>query len=147
MTACNTPQELSSESNIEPPKPKPAVLFKQSDQLMPLLDQAKDENKVVFVDVYATWCMPCKVMDEDVFSDPATADFMNEHFINYKVDGEKGNGLKIVTFFDIKAYPTLLFLDGNGKVLLRQEGMVYPNELKRMAKKALAANASPEIKS
>ena len=32
-----------------------------------LLAEAKRQNKPIFVDVYTTWCRPCKVLDKDVF--------------------------------------------------------------------------------
>ena len=32
-----------------------------------LLAEAKKQNKPIFVDIYTTWCRPCKVLDKDVF--------------------------------------------------------------------------------
>ncbi|RYF73450.1 MAG: disulfide isomerase, partial [Cytophagaceae bacterium] len=34
-----------------------------------LLAEAKMQRKLIFVDVYADWCGPCKMLDRDVFSD------------------------------------------------------------------------------
>jgi len=104
---------------------------------MPLLDRAKNENKLVFVDVYADWCMPCKMMDRDVFTDPALGRFMNENFISVKIDAEKGNGSNIASIFEVYAYPTLLFLDENGRVLERKVGAAYQTEMRRLADSAI----------
>ena len=42
------------------------IQFRQG-TLKPMLDQAKKENKLVFVDCYTTWCGPCKWMEANVF--------------------------------------------------------------------------------
>ena len=50
---------------------------------------AKAENKLVFVDVMTSWCGPCKRMASDVFPQKMVGDFMNQHFVNIKIDAEK----------------------------------------------------------
>lgn len=111
--------------------------FERTDKLMPLLDRAKAENKLVFVDVYASWCMPCKMMDREVFTDPALGKFMNDNFINVKIDAEKGNGSNVASIFEVYAYPTLLFLDENGRVLERKVGAAYQTEMRKLANRAI----------
>ena len=54
-----------------------------------LLAEAKKQNKLIFVDVYTTWCRPCKVLDKDVFPNEKVGEFYNKNFINYKIDAEK----------------------------------------------------------
>ena len=136
LAGSSTKETAGKESS----KPKPAVNFATSDQLMPLLAQAKEEDKLIFVDFYTTWCLPCRLMDEDVFTDQKLADFMNDKFINMKVNAERGNGVKLATIFQVRAYPTLLFLDAEGNVLQRKEGAAFQRELRSMAEKALSAN-------
>ncbi len=41
-----------------------------------VLAKAKAENKYIFVDCYATWCIPCKKMDTDVYSSQKVGDFL-----------------------------------------------------------------------
>ena len=81
------------------------------------LAKAKKEDKIVFVDCYTTWCGPCKWMDKNVFTDGAVAEFYNEHFVNVKLDMERGEGLDIATIYDVRAYPTLLFINGEGEIV------------------------------
>ena len=110
----------------------------QSDKLMPVLEIAKTENKLVFVDFYTTWCLPCNLMDEDVFTDKELSKFLNDNFINYKVDAEKGNGANLSVLYQIIAYPTLLFLDAEGNVLTRKIGAAYQTEMSQLAEEAIA---------
>ena len=51
-----------------------------------IVDMAKSTNKFIFVDVYADYCPPCKLMDTQVFPNRDVAVFYNEHFINYKIN-------------------------------------------------------------
>ena len=109
----------------------------KNQSLMDIVDIAVKENKLIFVDVYADWCMPCKNMDDDVFSDNGIADFMKSNFINYKVDGEKFNGPNLGVMFGLGGYPTLLILDQKGRIVERHDGALYHSGLKRMAKEAI----------
>ena len=110
----------------------------KSDKLMPVLEVAKSENKLVFVDFYTTWCLPCKLMDEDVFTDEEFGDYMNDNFINYKIDAEKGGGPDLALLYQVMVFPTLLFLDADGNVLVRKDGAAYQTELRSLASKAQA---------
>ncbi len=57
-----------------------------------LLETAKKEGKLIFVDCYTEWCQPCKQMEQQVFPSKKVGKFYNEHFINVKMDMEKGEG-------------------------------------------------------
>jgi thiol-disulfide isomerase/thioredoxin len=82
-----------------------------------ILAQAKEQDKLVFLDAYTTWCGPCKWMSANVFPEEAVGDYYNKHFINAKIDMEKGEGLEIAKTYGIRAYPTLLFVNGDGDLV------------------------------
>ena len=82
-----------------------------------VLEKAKKENKIIFLDAYAVWCGPCKNMDAQIYTDPKVADFYNANFINVKYDMEKGEGPKLANLFQVTAYPSLLFINTEGKVI------------------------------
>ena len=117
---------------------KEGVDFVNSDKLTPILEMAGNNDKLVFVDFYTTWCLPCKLMDEDVFTDKSVSALMNDNFISYKVNAEKDNGPNLALLYQVNVFPTLLFLDENGKVLVRKEGAAYQTELKSLAEEAMA---------
>jgi uncharacterized protein YyaL (SSP411 family) len=51
--------------------------------------RAKAENKPILVSIGYSTCHWCHVMERESFEDVDTADFMNKHFINIKVDREE----------------------------------------------------------
>ena len=117
---------------------KEGVDFVNSDKLTPILEMAGNNDKLVFVDFYTTWCLPCKLMDEDVFTDKSVSALMNDNFISYKVNAEKDNGPNLALLYQVNVFPTLLFLDENGKVLVRKEGAAYQTEFRSLAEEAMA---------
>ena len=83
------------------------------------LARAEDEGKHVFVDVYATWCGPCKVMDAVVFPREEVGEHYNAHFVNLKLDAEDEsiNGPAISERYEVGAYPTYLYLNPDGSLV------------------------------
>ena len=83
---------------------------------------AKEEDKIIFVDAYAVWCGPCKRMAKDVFTDQKVGQFYNKNFINVKMDMERGEGPKFGKTYPVSAYPTLMYIDGEGKLVTKATG-------------------------
>lgn len=102
------------------------------------LAKAKSENKLIFVDAYAKWCGPCKTMAAQTFTQKAAGDFFNANFINLKIDMEEPDGRAFGNDFPVRAYPTLFFIDGNGKLVQRAVGMQRIDGLLALANEALA---------
>lgn len=50
------------------------------------LSKAKAENKPILVSIGYSACHWCHVMERESFEDEGTAYFMNEHFVNIKID-------------------------------------------------------------
>ncbi|MEM8908097.1 MAG: thioredoxin family protein [Bacteroidota bacterium] len=120
-----------SKSTVE--APAKGVRFEKAEALSDVLEKAEKKGKLVFVDLYTTWCVPCKVMDEEVFTDQAVMEVLNNNFLSYKVDAEKGNGTNLAFVFQSQVYPTLLFLDHRGKVIERNDGALAQSQLIEMA--------------
>jgi thioredoxin 1 len=98
------------------------------------LDKAKAENKLVFLDAYTSWCGPCKMLQKNVFTQQSVGDFFNKEFINVKIDMEKGEGPTLALQYPLEGYPTLLFIDGDGKVVKKVLGYLSPEALLAVGK-------------
>ena len=60
--------------------------------------------------------------------------FFNSNFVNLSLDGEKGQGLQLFQTYRLKAFPTLIILDSDGKPLLAAEGYIDAKTLIGFAK-------------
>lgn len=88
---------------------------------------AKEENKIIFVDVMADWCLPCKLMINDIEKDEKVVAYFNENFINLKIN-EKSNR-EFMLNFSILVLPTILFLDNEANEVERKIGYKDVNDL------------------
>lgn len=108
-----------------------------------ILQQAKAENKLVFIDVFTSWCKPCKMMDAEVFTRKDVGDAFNTAFINVKMDADRG-GSRIARLYDVKAYPTYLFVNGDGKLVYKAIGGTDAERFISYAHAALTEKEDPK---
>jgi len=101
------------------------------------LAEAKKQNKPLFVDFYATWCVPCKRMAKEVFTLPEVGEYFNPRFISLQIDAEKPENVDVAKTYKVEAFPTLGILDGEGKALSINVGYMNAQELMAMAKTAV----------
>jgi len=102
--------------------------------------EAKAQGKLIFMDAYAVWCGPCKMMTNTVFPQQEVGDFFNANFINLKVDMEKGEGVDLRRQYGVSAYPTLLLIDAQGEVVQQIKGAKSAESLISWAKTAEMPN-------
>lgn len=101
-----------------------------------ILAKAKKEKKLVFMDAYATWCGPCKLMEKNIFPQKSVREYYNANFINSRFDMEKGEGREIARKYGIRSYPSFLFLNGDGEVVMKSYGYMDENQFLSLAKEA-----------
>lgn len=100
--------------------------------------QAKKENKLIFLDANTSWCGPCKKMEKYTFTNPDVAKYYNKHFINVKMNMEKGEGRNIARKLNVRYYPSLFFINAKGEVALKNVGYMNGPEFLALGKKAKA---------
>ncbi len=102
------------------------------------LGKARDENKMMFIEVYTTWCTYCRQMDATVFSQPQVGNYQNEHFINLKFDALKADGITIRKSYAVLAIPSFLYLDPGGMLVKKVIGYQSEEQLLQISQTALA---------
>jgi len=108
--------------------------------------------KKIFVDAYTIWCGPCKMLDKNTFSNPDLVAYMNKNYYAVKFNAEgnetvifkgkkytnpsfnpdskgRNSAHELSTFFGVRAYPTLLFLDEETNLITPLTGYRTPNQL------------------
>jgi len=114
------------------------------------LIKASAEGKMIFMDCYTDWCMPCKILDHFVFKSVEGGDYFNKNFVNVKMDMEKGEGIELQKKYVAGVFPTLLLLNPDGtehnrltgatnkpaefiarveEAVKKENGMIYRKEL------------------
>ena len=109
------------------------IRFEKSLNWPGVLQKARQEHKGIFVDCYATWCGPCKMMDNAVYPNDTVGKYMNDKFISVRLQMDKTDhddstvrqwyytAASFENTYSITAYPTFLlpsifllaFLPGN----------------------------------
>lgn len=107
------------------------------------VEQAKKENKMVFIDFYTDWCGPCKVMARDVFPQKKVGDYFNQRFVCIKLNAEK-EGRQDAKTYQVKAYPTFLVLDTDKNVKLDIKGSMTAETFISKIESELNPQLSPE---
>ena len=114
-----------------------------------ILAKAKKEKKLVFLDAYASWCGPCKLMEKNIFTLPAVKAYYDANFINARFDMEKGEGREIAAKYSVRSYPSFLFLNGDGELVMQNFGYMGEADFLTIAKEAnnpkLAGNSMVEL--
>ncbi|MDY4043268.1 MAG: thioredoxin family protein, partial [Marinifilaceae bacterium] len=101
--------------------------------------KAKAEGKMIFVDLYTSWCGPCKMMADKIFPDQELGKYMNERFVCVKYDAEKdAEGKVLAEKYAVTAYPTFLLLNAD-QALENQivGGVSKPEEFSPVVEEAL----------
>lgn len=83
---------------------------------------AVKQGKPVFIDLYATWCPPCRLMEREVFSRKDVGEFMQKRFVSAKYDVDKTTGRELMQRYGSGAIPLYLVFDTDGELLGRIEG-------------------------
>jgi thioredoxin 1 len=101
------------------------------------LKQASAQNKYIFVDAYASWCGPCKMLKMTTFKNSKAAVFYNRNFVNIAIDMEKGVGPQLAAQWGLQAYPTLIIFNAKGVPVSGTVGYIKADDLIRFGQEAL----------
>jgi thiol:disulfide interchange protein len=100
------------------------------------LVMAAKQKRVVFVDFCTAWCGACKKLDEDTWSNGKVIEQLKKKTIPIKLDADQER--IIINKYNVKAYPTLLFLNADGSVLASIVGYQIPAQFIKTLQGVLA---------
>lgn len=138
-------QEVTSGSKLD----GKGINFETRWKWQEVLENAKKQNKYIFVDFFATWCGPCKLMDKEVFPTEKVGEFINRNFISVKVqiDTSQQDSEAIRKWYDdahflketykLKSVPTFLFFSPSGEVVHKFCGALRDTDFLKLAKNSL----------
>lgn len=110
------------------------------------------QPKKIMMDVYTSWCGPCKMLDKNTFQNADVVDYVNENYYAVKFNAEGNNAVnfkdqvfsnpnydpkrsgrnaqhELAGALKITAYPTIVFFNENGDTLLPIPGYKTPTQL------------------
>ena len=85
-------------------------------------EMAIKQGKLVFIDLYASWCPPCRMMERQVFSRKDVGEVMAQRFVAAKYDTDKTTGRELMKRYGRDAIPLYLVFDTRGELLGRIQG-------------------------
>lgn len=103
------------------------------------LAKAKTEDKPIFLEFYTDWCIYCKKFQRETIQDKDVRQRLSENFayvrlnaensadrLNY--DGKSFSNVELTQAFGVTSFPSLVFLDSEGKPITMLSGFVPPRQ-------------------
>lgn len=90
--------------------------------------RAKAEHKLVLIDTFTSWCAQCKELDHKTWPNPEVVSWIQKNAIAVRVECEKARP-DLQKTLEIKAYPTVILQDAEGKELRRAFGFKSPDTM------------------
>jgi len=94
------------------------IKIENIEQLNNQLDVAKNNEKPVFIDIYADWCTTCIKMEKETLNSKEIIDFVNRDFIPLKIDITEidNNKQEILKQYKLQTAPAYIFYNSDGKM-------------------------------
>lgn len=92
-----------------------------------VFETAKQEKKLVFLEVGAVWCHWCHVMEQTTYRDAAVINLMKQNYIPVQVDQDAQPDLS--QRYEEYGWPAVVIFDADGKELIKHRGYINPKEM------------------
>jgi thioredoxin-related protein len=104
-----------------------------------LFQMALKKRRPIFISFYTDWCATCAFLNEGMIQKQPIVGVLEEDFVSYIIDAERGDGYKLAVEYKIAAYPTILFLNSEGQEISRYVGIPDEHKVIQYAKSAIQA--------
>jgi thiol:disulfide interchange protein len=88
------------------------------------LARAGSENKPVMIDFYTDWCGWCKKLERETYTDVRVQEALSS-FVLVKLNADR-EGRELAADMGVRGYPTLVFLNPQGREIGRIPGFMGP---------------------
>jgi len=140
VIACSSPEDVMLPAPVEvpaqapssptPPSTKSASSIRWQDWSTGLFEQARQENRLVLLDLGAVWCHWCHVMDEKTYRDPKVASIIAVSFLPVRVDQDSRPDL--ASRYQAYGWPATILFDGQGRELAKLSGFIPPQRFRSL---------------
>ncbi len=100
------------------------------------LETAEAQDKMVFIEFHTSWCVYCRKMAANVFTDASLEEYFNSRFISIKIDAESAEGKPLASKYAVAAFPTMVITDAKGEETASVEGAMSADQLLKWVRSA-----------
>ncbi len=118
---------LARPAQSSTPAPSPIGWEPWSDAVF---ERAKQENRLVLLDLEAVWCHWCHVMDDVTYRDPEVVELIRKHVIAVRVDQDSRPDLS--NRYEDYGWPATILFDSKGRELAKRSGYIPPRPMASM---------------
>lgn len=102
------------------------------------LHRAQEEGKHILIEFHASWCAPCRWMEEKTWGDVDVQHLLRKYYIPIKADLDQGEGFQLFQEYGVQVLPTFIIMDARGEIIARHEETIH---VARMMEILLEASA------
>jgi len=96
---------------------------------------AAAQGKLLFVQFSASWCMPCKWMEENTYQDQQLSAYLGANYVPLSVDVDEFEGLRDKAYYEVNFLPTIIIFNSSGQMVARHEESMDARRLLRILRK------------
>jgi uncharacterized protein YyaL (SSP411 family) len=107
-------------------------------------ERAQSENRIILINVVASWCHWCHVMDEETYANPEVAALLSEHFVTLRVDSDARPD--VAERYRAWGWPATAVLTPSGQRVLELRGFQEPDAFASLLRDLVAERDAGTLK-